>query len=82
MELKTNYFTNADGQVSLFESGTATDTGTIVAYALVAPVKGRRYVRAVPVSASGEPAALEVGEEIVGIVPLNQGHSGGRQPEW
>jgi hypothetical protein len=82
MELKTNYFTNADGQLSLFESERSTAADTVVAYALVTPMRGRKYVRAVPVPASGEPAALEVCEEIIGIVPSNQGHSGGRQPEW
>ncbi|AYO30869.1 hypothetical protein D2962_09780 [Biomaibacter acetigenes] len=79
MELKTNYFVSHDGQVSLFESDTATDTGTIVAYALVAPVKGRKYIRAVPVPASGEPVELEVNKEVVGAVPA---YTGGRQPEW
>jgi hypothetical protein len=79
MELKTNYFTNADGQVSLFESDTAADTDTIVAYALVAPAAARRYVRAVPVPASGKPVKLDVCEEVVGVVPA---YTGGRQPEW
>jgi hypothetical protein len=77
MELKTNYFVSHDGQVSLFESDAASDT--VVAYILVAPVKGRRYIRAVPVPASGEPVELEVNEEVVGAVPA---YTGGRQPEW
>ncbi|RKL62326.1 hypothetical protein DXT63_11895 [Thermoanaerobacteraceae bacterium SP2] len=79
MELKTNYFVSHDGQVSLFESDTATATDTIVAYALVAPAAGRRYVRAVPVPASGEPVELEVNEEVVGVVPA---YGGGRQAAW